>query len=172
MFVHSDKWITEIRYKYKQKLAGEETNLTQEQIDRMSSLGFCWESAYKAPIRRAPQTWDESFSDLVAYKEKNGHVLVPRNDPQLGRWVHYQRSGYMKFLAGKKSHLTTLKIKKLTDLGFAFRTARYQGRRYNEVASDEQSNQLDDDEDEIPDTVLENEESVGFGGKIEQAHFV
>jgi Helicase associated domain len=119
---------------------GMETNLTQSQIDQLDSWGFKWESDYKpAASRRPTQSWDESFADLVKYKELHGNVMVPRNDKMLGGWVHGQRCGYTKFLAGEKSHLSTQKIKKLTDIGFAFRTSGTAKRKGNEGGSEDDS---------------------------------
>jgi hypothetical protein len=53
--------------------------------------------------------WDQMFGRLLAFKEANGHCMVPKRYPpdmKLGTWVHTQRIQYRKLMAGKKETLT------------------------------------------------------------------
>ena len=61
------------------------------------------------------------FSQLTGFKEVNGHCRGPRfykENPQLGSWVHAQRTQYRLFMEGKPSRMTQDRIKKLDDIGF------------------------------------------------------
>lgn len=71
---------------------GEKTNLTEEQVKRLTEWGFSWESKIKIPTTIAKkQPWENRFEQLIEYKEKYGHCLVPQQTPELGQWVHSQR---------------------------------------------------------------------------------
>ena len=61
--------------------------------------------------------WDELFRRLQAYKKKNGDCQVPgryNKDPQLGRWVLWQRQLF------KKGKLRTDRKKRLESLGMTW----------------------------------------------------
>jgi hypothetical protein len=70
-------------------------------------------------------TWEETFKKLVAYKEKNGHCIVPNKsteNKQLAGWVNNQRVHYKFKNEGKKSQLTDKRIDKLKKIGFVWNT--------------------------------------------------
>lgn len=86
------KWVCSQRAKYKSMQRGEKTNLTEEQVKRLTEWGFSWESKIKMPANIAKkQPWENRFEQLVEYKQKHGHCLVPQNAPEIGQWVHSQR---------------------------------------------------------------------------------
>jgi len=58
------------------------------------------------------------FQALVDFKEKHGHVQIPRNHPVFGNWPVYQKAQYKLFKDGKKSKLTEDKVEKLIRIGF------------------------------------------------------
>ena len=70
--------------------------LNEEHIERLASIGFNLE------MRRLFRSWDDSFNDLLAYYQLNGHFKVPRTyhtpvgNHNLGDWVHRQRFRYTK----------------------------------------------------------------------------
>jgi hypothetical protein len=69
------RWVTDQRSKYRQLQKGEPTNLTQEQADHLTALGFTWDLGIKLPKHRHPtQSWDETYADLLAYKVSFVHV--------------------------------------------------------------------------------------------------
>jgi hypothetical protein len=58
------------------------------------------------------------FQALVDFKEKHGHVQIPRKHPVFGNWPVYQKAQYKLFKDGKKSKLTEDKVEKLIRIGF------------------------------------------------------
>jgi hypothetical protein len=65
-------WIKHQRVKRKKLDNGGVTNLTQEQVDRLTELGFPWRAGIKAPKDRLiAQPWDQTLADLLAYKVRN-----------------------------------------------------------------------------------------------------
>ncbi len=55
---------------------------------------------------------------LKKFKEKNGHVKIPRNHPDFGNWTTYQKAQYKLFKDGKKAKITKDKVDKLIAIGF------------------------------------------------------
>ena len=91
--------------------------LSKERIAKLEDIGFLWE------INNA--TWAMRYNELVAYKEKFGHCMVPRKDPsnlKLGGWVAWQRSQYKD---GKL--LLKERIVKLDGIGFVWRAYESHG---------------------------------------------
>jgi hypothetical protein len=85
--------------------------LSAERIERLEGLGFGWDPSKAA--------WEEGYSQLVAYKEANGDVLVPvihetEDGFRLGSWVNNQRRAY------NRGKLSTDRIERLEDLGFVW----------------------------------------------------
>ena len=93
-------WVANIRQK--------NIRISREQIGQLDSLGFSWD----------PQTesWEESFSALQNFKQREGHCRVERahseNGLRLGKWANKQRS--------KKALLPTDRIKRLDSIGFSW----------------------------------------------------
>jgi hypothetical protein len=95
----------------------------QNDVNRLTADGYPWDQSRKTPKRKGPKrAWDESYADLVAYKQKLGHTNVPQTYSKLGVWVASQRTEYTRFLKGKKAALMTKeKVVKLNhDIGFIF----------------------------------------------------
>jgi hypothetical protein len=87
--------------------------LSDEHRQRLDDLGFIWN------VLEAD--WDEGFSYLKSYKDREGHCRVPtvykENGFALGRWVSLQRS--------QKDDLTAERRQKLDDLGFVWNKRDY-----------------------------------------------
>ena len=85
---------------------GHRDKLSMEKIKRLDALGFVWD-----PV---DQSWEERFSELVAYKKKYGDCLVSSSwkNKQLARWVVKQRA--------KRGALSSDKIKRLNALRFVW----------------------------------------------------
>jgi len=70
------------------------------------------------------EKWNFHFEELCAFKEANGHCLVPHTYPEkphLARWVKRQRRQYKLRLEGNKnSTMTKERIKILNDIGFVW----------------------------------------------------
>lgn len=70
------------------------------------------------------EKWSYHFKELRAFKETNGHCLVPHTFPEkphLARWVKRQRRQYkLKIEGNKNSTMTEERIKILNDIGFVW----------------------------------------------------
>jgi len=82
--------------------------LTQSQISRLNSLGFSWDPLV--------EQWEESFSELKRFYEKNGHCRVSKDfkagSIKLGIWVSNQRK--------KRDSLSPNQIERLNSLQFSW----------------------------------------------------
>ena len=81
---------------------------TPERLERLDALGFVWD-----PLT---EQWEEGFSKLQQFQEREGHCKVPNGhkegDLALGTWVSTQREN--------KDTLAPEHIKKLDVLGFVW----------------------------------------------------
>ena len=67
------------------------------------------------------QQWDESFNDLLQYREKYGNCQVPHGfseSPSLARWVKRQRYQYKLMKCGKPSTMNDERASRLNAIGF------------------------------------------------------
>ena len=88
-------------------------NLTQ--IVKLNCLGFVW---VKDKIKGV---WEKKFEELRIYRNRFGNCNVPEKydeNPSLGKWVSYQRQQYARKVNGKKSNMSSLRVKLLRSLGF------------------------------------------------------
>eukprot|EP00978_Attheya_sp_CCMP212_P015994 scaffold41572_cov51-Attheya_sp.AAC.2 len=69
-------------------------------------------------------SWDDSFQELVDFKNINGHAHVPQKAGPLGSWVSCQRTHYRLLKEGKYTQLTSDKCEKLESIGFEFKCRR------------------------------------------------
>ena len=82
-------------------------SLSDDRISKLEGLGFEW-----YPIK---EDWNLKYSELEAYKAKNGDCRVPalyKPNIKLGHWVFTQRTAY------SKGNLSSDRIAKLESLGF------------------------------------------------------
>lgn len=110
-------WTKEQRRHYTLLKQGKQSHMTLERVRELDKVGFCWDT-HEA-------TWLERYRELVSFKEKNGHCLVPTNFTQnvkLGTWIHHQRRQYKKYKEGKACHITDDRIRALDSLGFVWST--------------------------------------------------
>ena len=81
--------------------------LSEDRISKLADLGFEWDLI--------KEDWDLKYSELEAYKDKNGDCRVPavyKPNIKLGNWVFTQRAAY------SKGNLSADRIAKLKSLGF------------------------------------------------------
>ena len=67
--------------------------LTEERLRRLESIGFEWKVRNKMK-RYYDKQWQDMFDQLLDFKTKNGHTMVPKrfpDNPRLANWVHTQR---------------------------------------------------------------------------------
>jgi hypothetical protein len=127
------KWCTDQRVKYHKFKKGEPSNMTQEKIQKLTDWGFRWEYKLKKPENpEQVRPWKHRYGQLVEFKEKHGHCLVPQHFPTLGNWVHTQRMDYRKFVKGNKSAMSKERLNKLNEIGFVFYTGKGGGKRTSE----------------------------------------
>jgi hypothetical protein len=81
--------------------------MNHERITRLDEIGFVWE-----PI---DASWAERYSELIKFKELNGHCNIPRryvDNPRLGRWAARQRAGI------RREQLSNERARLLEEIGF------------------------------------------------------
>jgi hypothetical protein len=112
----------------------DETSSTVLNADRVAVL----ESIDIQCTVRGERTWQANFDSLVAYKNVNGDVRVPRQyekAPKLAEWVTDQRRQCKARLEGKPSTMTAERMAKLNQLGFVwqFRDRMDWNERYEKL---------------------------------------
>ena len=99
-----------------QRQAAKEGTLSADQIERLNSIGFVWNSI--------EDVWERRFLALVDYRHRHGNCNVPVNltDRELAKWVRVQRS------VRASGKLSEDRIRRLDDLGFSWGvfTARWE----------------------------------------------
>mmetsp|Transcript_14970 Transcript_14970/g.31672 ORF Transcript_14970/g.31672 Transcript_14970/m.31672 type:complete len:1013 (-) Transcript_14970:337-3375(-) len=122
--------ISKMREQYKRKQRGERCGLTDERIAQLEEIGFDFQRV-KSPKVSDRRSWEERFQQLLEYKEKHGHCMVPRRTGGvLGQWVLRQRVYYKLLLAGEPSSLTHEKALRLSSIGFCFdASSRFRGTK-------------------------------------------
>ena len=68
-------------------------------------------------VENTSETWMERYGELLNYKEKHGHTLVPLTFGKLGSWVGRNRTA--------KDQLTPEKIELLNNIGFIWNVPSY-----------------------------------------------
>jgi len=100
-----------------------------EREQKLNELGFVWETGVAKP------SFEERLEECREFRRKNGHLDIPlptKNNKgdqsnceskevrSFYSWAQRQREEYRKFNANVKSSLDRFRIKKLTDMGFAW----------------------------------------------------
>lgn len=85
----------------------------------------------KQPPKSHRVTWQQRYNELRAYREREGHCLVPQSygpNPKLGLWVMQQRRQYKLMHDGKTGSFGgpdgERRVRLLDDVGFVWRVAR------------------------------------------------
>ncbi len=80
-------------------------DLSIEKVKRLTEIGFIWDAL--------EWTWEVSFTELLAYKEKYGDTNVPQSwSTGLGSWVSDTRKDW------KNGSLPKERVKRLAEIGF------------------------------------------------------
>lgn len=100
-------WVFKSRqYRIAQETRGAQEMISQEQIERLDSIGFVWaakkNSTWKKSERiRIRAVWDESwekaYKKLLRFKKQHGHTNIPKKWPQdqhLASWCFRQKKLY------------------------------------------------------------------------------
>jgi hypothetical protein len=110
------EWCSEQR----QKFQANNPQLSQERIEKLSTIGFQFCLQMKKPKKYLK--WDDRYNELVDYKNEHRHANPLFREGQLGRWCINQRQIFQnQFRSTKKaSTLYQYQIDKLVDIGFLF----------------------------------------------------
>ncbi len=111
-------WIGTQRRVYSGKING---ILTSEQIEKLESIGMCWENIQDL-------AWQKYYNSAKKYFEENGDLLVPVSDKliygaKLGRWIANLRT-YRKSNI-KSKYLTDERIRMLDEIGMVWDVPDY-----------------------------------------------
>ena len=79
-------FVARIRMDHKKFIAGKQSKLNEQLVERLESIGFKWSGK-----ESSDEAWEEKYNMLLNFKERNGHCDVPRSENPLGRWVSLQR---------------------------------------------------------------------------------
>lgn len=96
-------WVSNLRSRRKRGL------LSQEKIDQLDNIGFCWTSTRTQ--------WESRLADLANFIREHGHSFVPlfyARSPYLGTWVRNLRKEC------RRNAISADKIKQLQAIGFTF----------------------------------------------------
>ena len=86
---------------FKAKHRATSPRLTEERLRRLEAIGFEWKVRNKMK-RYYDKQWQDMFDQLLHFKEKNGHTMVPKRypeNPRLANWVHTQRVSCFKVIS-------------------------------------------------------------------------
>ena len=114
-------WLQAQRLQYRRYRRGQDTNITQEKIQKLEMLGVV------AEWNESTAAWTQRYQELREFLNSHGHILVPsrwEENHQLGRWVSNQRVQYRRFQAGQRSTLTEERISRLEAIGFVWDASR------------------------------------------------
>jgi hypothetical protein len=109
-------WIQNVKKEYKLYMNhSPQCQLTSQQVMVLESLHVPLTS-------RGDDHWNRFYELLVQYRNRHGHVLVPRlcEIPGLGDWVTDQRRQYKAKHQGQPSQMTTSRQEMLEDLEFVW----------------------------------------------------
>ena len=111
-------WVQRQHQEYQKIQGGKSSQLTVERVQKLTDAGFVFQQ------RKQSIKWMERLKQLGRYKEKHGHVRVPKSDPELGVFVNRQRYEYTKLMAGKPSSLNAERLDELKALDFVFQAGK------------------------------------------------
>ena len=132
--LNSEENVSRIEYRFENseeyKLAvlnklvnGEELKLRREKRSEVEGL------------KSKNEMWNEKFSRLLEYFEKNGDCNVPgryTEDLKLGRWINTQRQFFKK---KENQEKYSERFKKLNDIGFSWSAIEYEIENWDDVFS-------------------------------------
>jgi hypothetical protein len=102
-------WLLDQRYEWRKLQRGKPSMMTLEKIARLNEIGVEFEKV---------RLWDEQMVQLLAFKEKHGHVNVPSIEGDLGKWINAMRRQCKALLEGKNpTDVTQERFEELKALG-------------------------------------------------------
>jgi hypothetical protein len=79
--------------------------LAPHRVEKLNQLGFNWR---QDNTREREDAWQQMYGRLLQFKQQYGHCRVNRKflqDPQLGRWVAFQRQRWPRLPSERKEQL-------------------------------------------------------------------
>lgn len=134
-------WVQIQRAQYRLLREGKPTNLTNDRVSRLESVGFTWQI-----LKDRDECWADMYAELVRYREVHGHTNVPstsREYQKLGSWCKRQRATHRLLREGKPSPMKTEWVSKLKGLGFDLdgsSSAAHGGRKRSPPTRDDDEN--------------------------------
>lgn len=127
------KWIQQVRALCKKKEKGQKFEpMTEDQHKRLMEAGFVVQGRKgpKGPTGKSRSSakstgddggasdakWDDMYSQLKEFKEKEGHTNVPAKQNLLRSWVMKQKKEYERLRNNEVSRLTARQVQMLNDL--------------------------------------------------------
>ena len=107
------EWCDEQRVQHTRMKWGKACSISEEQVSKLSELGFVWTAA-DTPSKG----WDDYYGDLLTFYIEKSSFNIPDEDENLKQWVETQKIEYKKFISGVPSLLTKSRVKKLSDVSF------------------------------------------------------
>jgi hypothetical protein len=120
-------WVSNQRKQYRLMQENKPSPMTMERVRKLESLGFVWSKFTH------DSHWEAKMDELREYKTKYGDCNVPEEyhvNPNLGTWVHYQRTQYAMMIEGRPSNMTPERVEALDALGFDWDLARFSRNPY------------------------------------------
>ena len=105
-------WISTQRSHYRFKQEGKPSQMTDERVNLLNSIGFPW---------KTKEDWQTRFNELILFFHEHGNLQVPRvymKAPKLYRWTNCQKMEMQKHAEGQLSRLKPDQIKMLENIGF------------------------------------------------------
>ena len=114
-FTELSFWVQRIRKQYKQVRRKQPSQLTLQQMVRLTEIGFVFTNRPQGFTH-----FEERIRACEKFKREHGHLLIPVSHPELGRWVDYVRLHYKNKYNGDKHSLTDDREQLLTSMGFVW----------------------------------------------------
>jgi len=106
-------WVSKQREEMKKLKDKKSSQLDMYRINKLNEINFQWRLQNCSVV-----SFDERLEALKEFKEKHGHVKIPRNHPDWGNWPNHIRNQYKNYLAGRKAKISKEKVEALLAIGF------------------------------------------------------
>lgn len=113
------RWIEEQRFEYDKYANGHPSALTNDQINKLNFVGFPWSENGRSLPSNLPKSWEEMFTELLAFRIRYQSFDVPIHQGELYTWVETQQMLFQRQAhTVEKSDLAESRIRKLQEIGF------------------------------------------------------
>lgn len=98
------------RWMNRQRVFYNSNTISSDKIDKLNEIGFVWSSQEKI--------WRINMEKLIDFKEKNGHITIPKKeDSSLYTWLYKQKKKY------KNGELSEVEMAELDSVGLTLKSA-------------------------------------------------